>query len=129
MPKGKGADYDRGHSAPCKWAPWSEFRDGPTELVTAKIIFVEGASPNVQEQEAFNSIRVQNDPEVSSIFCFLAATRCKDDQNAAAICTSGSPRLDPPNVYMLEPGVDHLCMLDPIGRWYCSEMFWIYCGS
>ena len=85
--------------------------------------FVEGASPNVQEQEVFNSIRVQNDPEVSSIFCFLAATRCKDDQNAAAICTSGSPRLEPPNVYMLEPGVDHLCMLDPIGRWYCSEMF------
>ena len=72
VPKGKGAAYDQGHSAPCKWAPWSEFRDGPTELVTAKIIFVEGASPNVYEKEVFKSIRLQIDPEVSSIFRFLA---------------------------------------------------------
>ena len=68
--KGQGCSWSRSLST--KWAPWSEFRDGPTELVTAKIIFVEGASPNVYEQEVFKSIRLQIDPEVSSIFRFLA---------------------------------------------------------
>eukprot|EP00435_Cladocopium_sp_Y103_P020636 s2015_g5.t1 len=60
VPKGKGADYDQGHSAPCKWAPWSEFRDEPTELLTAKIIFL--GNSRCEEADGSRSARSPQSP-------------------------------------------------------------------